>query len=84
MGRIETSDLKMITSEPWLVDTDFQLGIPALLVGKDRDCKRVGSRAIPSRGIVSERSSPSRVRFAAQNAPLTAPGRSEHLSARKE
>jgi hypothetical protein len=35
--------------------------------------------AFPSRAIISERSSPSRVRFAAPNngAPLTAPGRSE-------
>ena len=35
--------------------------------------------AFPSRSIISERSSPSRVRFAAPNngAPLTAPGRSE-------
>ncbi len=38
--------------------------------------------AFPSSAIISERSSPSRVRFAAPNngAPLTAPGRSEqHL-----
>ena len=35
-------------------------------------------------GMVSDRSSPSRVRFAAQNAPLTAPGRSAHPPARKE
>jgi SRSO17 transposase len=36
--------------------------------------------AFPSSGIISERSSPSRVRFAAPNngAPLTAPGRSEN------
>jgi len=41
--------------------------------------------AIPSRGIFAERSSPSRVRFArAFAAPLTAAGRSAHLSARKE
>ena len=40
--------------------------------------------AIPSLGILSERSSPSRVRFAAKNAPLTAPGRSEDFSATKE
>ena len=40
--------------------------------------------AIPSHGILSERSSPSRVRFAAKNAPLTAPGRSEDLSVTKE
>ena len=35
--------------------------------------------AFPSSAIISERSSPSRVRFAAPNngAPLTAPGRSE-------
>ena len=32
---------------------------------------------IPSRGIIPERSSRSRVRFAAKNAPLTSPGRSE-------
>jgi len=44
------------------------------------------SVAIPSRGILAERSSPSRVRFAAPNsgAPLTAAGRSAHLSAKKE
>jgi hypothetical protein len=35
-------------------------------------------------GMVADRSSPSRVRFAAQNAPLTAPGRSAHPPARKE
>src|SRR5277367_4195888 len=35
-------------------------------------------------GMVSDRSSPSRVRYAAQNAPLTAPGRSAHPPARKE
>src|SRR5271156_6676105 len=29
-------------------------------------------------GMVTERSSPSRVRYAAKNAPLTAPGRSAH------
>jgi len=38
--------------------------------------------AFPSSAIFSERSSPSRVRFAAPNngAPLTAPGRSENAS----
>src|ERR1017187_7118985 len=43
--------------------------------------------AFPSSAIVSERSSPSRVRFAAPNngAPLTAPGRSEqHLLDKRE
>ena len=35
-------------------------------------------------GMVTDRSSPSRVRYAAQNAPLTAPGRSAHSPARKE
>src|SRR5277367_708647 len=35
-------------------------------------------------GMVTDRSSPSRVRYAAQNAPLTAPGRSAHPPARKE
>jgi hypothetical protein len=35
-------------------------------------------------GMVTDRSSPSRVRYAAKNAPLTAPGRSDNLSARKE
>ena len=35
-------------------------------------------------GMVTERSSPSRVRYAAKNAPLTAPGRSAHPPARKE
>src|SRR5271167_2773455 len=35
-------------------------------------------------GMVTERSSPSRVRSAAKNAPLTAPGRSEHPPVRKE
>src|ERR1700690_1373602 len=35
-------------------------------------------------GMVTDRSSPSRVRHAAQNAPLTAPGRSAHPPARKE
>jgi hypothetical protein len=38
----------------------------------------------PPSGSVAERSSPSRVRCAAQNAPLTAPDRSENCSARKE
>ena len=38
----------------------------------------------PPSGMVAERSSPSRVRCAAQNAPLTAPGRSARCSARKE
>jgi hypothetical protein len=44
------------------------------------------SVAILSHGIIVERSSPSRVRFAAPNngAPLTAAGRSAHFSARKE
>ena len=43
------------------------------------------SVAIPSCGILSERSSPSRDRFArARGAPLTATGRSEPLSAKKE
>ena len=42
------------------------------------------SATIPSCGILSERSSPSRDRFArAQAAPLTAPGRSEPLPAKK-
>jgi len=36
-----------------------------------------------SSGMVPERSSPSRVRCAAQNAPLTAPGRSEKPAAKK-
>ena len=40
--------------------------------------------AIPSRGILAERSSSSRVRFAAKNALLTAAGRSAHFSAKKE
>jgi hypothetical protein len=35
-------------------------------------------------GMVTERSSPSRVRSAAKNAPLTAPGRSAHPPVRKE
>ena len=35
-------------------------------------------------GMVTDRSSPSRVRYAAKNAPLTAPGRSAHPPARKE
>src|SRR5271167_4743568 len=35
-------------------------------------------------GMVTERSSPSRVRYAAKNAPLTAPGRSAHPPVRKE
>src|ERR1700746_796746 len=35
-------------------------------------------------GILADRSSPSRVRFAAKDAPLTAAGRSAHLSAKKE
>src|SRR5271154_4402945 len=35
-------------------------------------------------GMVTDRSSPSRVRSAAKNAPLTAPGRSAHPPARKE
>ena len=34
--------------------------------------------------MVTDRSSPSRVRYAAKNAPLTAPGRSAHPPARKE
>jgi hypothetical protein len=38
---------------------------------------------LPS-GMVTDRSSPSRVRYAAKNAPLTAPGRSEHPPAKKE
>ncbi len=38
---------------------------------------------LPS-GMVTDRSSPSRVRYAAKNAPLTAPGRSAHPPARKE
>jgi hypothetical protein len=43
------------------------------------------SVAIPSCGILSERSSPSRVRVArARGAPLTAPGRSEPIAASKE
>jgi len=35
-------------------------------------------------GMVTDRSSPSRVRYAAKNAPLTAPGRSAHPPVRKE
>jgi hypothetical protein len=35
-------------------------------------------------GMVTDRSSPSRVRYAAKNAPLTAPGRSAHPPTRKE
>jgi hypothetical protein len=35
-------------------------------------------------GMLTDRSSPSRVRYAAQNAPLTAPGRSAHPPARRE
>ena len=35
-------------------------------------------------GMVTDRSSPSRVRCAAKNAPLTAPGRSEHPPVMKE
>ena len=35
-------------------------------------------------GMVTDRSSPSRVRYAAKNAPLTAPGRSAHPPAMKE
>src|SRR5271169_5588926 len=35
-------------------------------------------------GMVTDRSSPSRVRYAAKNAPLTAPGRSAHPPVMKE
>ena len=51
-----------------------------------RKSDRVGSSSFPSSWIVSERSSPSRVRCAAPNgAPLTAPGRSEeHLPNMRE
>lgn len=53
-------------------------------------CRGTGSEEIVSerhsfpRGIVSERSSPSRVRCAAKDAPLTAAGRSEISPLRKE
>jgi hypothetical protein len=50
-------------------------------IGQDHSAPR--STFHPS-GSVAERSSPSRVRCAAQNAPLTAPGRSENCSARRE
>jgi len=50
-------------------------------IGQDHSARR---STFPPSGSVAERSSPSRVRCAAQNAPLTAPGRSENCSARRE
>jgi hypothetical protein len=62
----------------------FILGYSGFVVGKGDGLTALEHRAIPSGGIVAERSSPSRLRFAAPSAALTALGRSENLSAMKE
>ena len=83
----------MIPVEGWKVGQAYKRAILGAQTGRVLEAAGEGTiladhfsptfrPAFPSSAIISERSSPSRVRFAAPNngAPLTAPGRSEqHL-----
>jgi len=65
-------------------------GCGHLALKRQRIWQRIGLVVQPdvpggvTRATVTDQSSPSRVRYAAKLAPLTAPGRSELLSAMKE